>query len=110
MALYHQSTGIPKNLRLPKSIRLSYSLHAQRQAQARGVKNLPSILNILPGDLIEVEAYGVDVVKATYRIDHTLTTDLILAVSLPDGVVKTCWENHYKDQHSTLDTSKYTRL
>jgi hypothetical protein len=110
--LYNVALGLPVlNFKGLGPIRLIYSRHAQQAAlnDRYGHINLPTVLNPMHAELIEVEMSGGAPVKAVFRLPLDDRRDICLVV-LPSGLVKTVWVNLASDAHKTLDASKYVSL
>jgi hypothetical protein len=112
-SLYHVSIGLPATFRAPVGTHaLHYTKHAFAAAQndRYGVPTLPDRLDPRQARIIEVEMDGYRPVKVLYRLPHCDRFDLCMAV-VPGAkfVVKTIWLQDKKDNHKTLDESRYSR-
>lgn len=111
--LYHKEIGFPDGIRMPAGfnpvVRLSYSGHAQAEANDRyGQLKLPSVIDVRKADVVEMGVTGKTVTKIVARMPYDNEKDIVI-VFLPDsGRVKTVWANLKTDKHKTLDRSKYS--
>jgi hypothetical protein len=103
---YHKDIGLPRDYQRPiAGLTLTYSRHATDRSREKGIA-LPATLPAC--EVIEVTLDHATAVKWVIRFALTTDTDLVL-VLLPDGFVKTAWTNDKRDNHRTLDHSKYER-
>lgn len=123
MPLYHKEVGFPSSvnkwLRLSRAYPLSialqyskYSLHRVEVEQERrrdlGQVILPVQLSLNKVDVFEVETdENGSIVKLVMRCVWNELYDIIFAVLLRSGIVKTIYFNRRGDSHVTLDHSKY---
>lgn len=115
MKLYHKQLGFPKSVKLTGGLfRLIWSNHAIRAAQSDKYGEIVKVTHIsfCPTKVFEIEvcAKG-NILKMAYRSHHCEKYD-ICYVLVPSGnqmLVKTVWLNQKKDNHSTLDSSKYCK-
>ena len=122
--LYHNSMGFPAGALLPwlGCLRLSHTRHSAEQCLRpecrRWVKGGVIVmaegenLCIETEDIIEVEVAGGVPVKALVRLQYDDISDVCFALCAPDrGVArcKTLWTLNARDNHKTLDLSKYIK-
>lgn len=113
MALYHFQIGFPKgfNSNVGK-VRAQYTRHAYEAAltDRYGRIVLPRMVDTQDAQCVEVELDGGRVSKLVYRIAYSKNYDLVLVCIPVQGhfLVKTVWLNKRRDQHLTLDASRYS--
>lgn len=111
MALYHVQKGIPESVvkNLPARVsELRYSFHAQQARFNDRYGQLPEVHEIAAdAQIIEVEAYNDQPVKAVYRQSYNEKIDICIVVLLDSKLVKTVWANEKNDTHRTINLSKY---
>ena len=114
MPLYHERTGFPANVRLPKGLfLLQYSPHARKEAVKDGCSAaLPAYLDTRKGRPVEIEIVNGKVEKILYRIKLDNLSELCIVVLVRTSVwrVKTVFVNSVFDNHSTLNCSRYERV
>lgn len=109
--LYHADVFMPE-LNLPKgTFPLTYSNHALRAAKDDRYGMIPLLtgINTEKAKVVEVETEGNKPVKILYRVFGNGDCDTLLAVRLPDWLVKTVWRNKKNDNHASLNTSRYCK-
>lgn len=110
--LYHTDIYLPVGLNdYLGNYRLVYTRHAQLECIKDRYKVIipPKEVTITMSNIIEVEKEGEEVKKILIRVKYDNDFDLMLAI-IPTGIigtVKTVWLNSVKDNHKTLDRSKY---
>lgn len=115
--LYHESTGFPVKINLPKMIKLWYSKHAQRAAitDRYGAIGLQNDWEHSNGRIIEMETDTRGnpvklVIRASYDSFHDICVVISLEAPVHDRlVVKTVWLNLKTDNHATLNENVYKR-
>lgn len=113
--IYHREVGFPESLQVKYGFyKLRYTRHArERQAKKyEGLKVLPSLINILKENVVEVHSNDkVTANKLLVRIHYDRTRDIVLALQPFEDYCKviTFWLNNKKDQHLNLDKTKYTQ-
>lgn len=106
--LYNAAVGLPATAETPQTINgLRFSYHALKQAQARDI-HLPT--QIIDAKVVELEIIDGKVTKVVYRMRYDAKRDIIIVIIPQTKLVKTVYLNHHKDQHKTLDTSKYAQV
>lgn len=106
--LYHKDVFLPAIFKASGFLRLRYSQHALRAAEddRYGKIQLPDVIQQEKLSLIEVEAYGRQVLKRVYRTRLDEQRDIVLVVQ-PDGFVRTVWINLRTDKHGSLCRDRY---
>lgn len=112
---FHKDIGFPPLVdTLDKRLfEFTFSAHALHAClnDKYGKVMPPASIVVHKNQIIEVSIFNGEIQKVVYRTPHNEYFDLIL-VFMPRedkvGFVKTCWLNHKKDDHSTLDKSKYS--
>jgi len=122
--LFHKSLGFPCGATQPwlGIITLQHTRHSLAQClrpECRkwvkgGVISIPDgeALDISPADIIEVEVLNGQPVKALIRLQYDDRSDICFALLSPikgHSICKTLWTLSARDQHRTLDLSKYER-
>ena len=104
---YHADLGIPDDIADPVAgVALTYTLHAHTAAVQDRVR-LPAALPLYT--LVEVEATRDNApLKWVVRCALDTTRDLVLAIT-STYLVKTVWVNDCRDDHATLDRTRYDR-
>lgn len=100
--LYHKNIYMPK-FKIQEPI---VELTPTRHSEQRGL-NLPTVLDLRKVDVVEMEVRDNQIVKMLVRVKYDNYNHLVMAIALPECVIKTAWKNSSDDQHSTLDVSKY---
>src|ERR1044071_9736440 len=112
--LYHKEIGLPADA--PKAFigtwRPKYTRHAQLEAikDRNGIIRPLRTLTVSLSEIIEVEIFQGQPIKAVVRVPYDKTNDIVLAICRPsDGVatVKTQWLNNRNDTHKTLRREAY---
>jgi hypothetical protein len=108
---YHKDLGFPKTLKFPDYvIDLTWSFHAIRKAFKTGIGVTSVLLGVDQKYVVEVETYdNKEINSVVLRMPWNEHHDLCFSIRLfyKTGVVKTIWVNNKKDNHETLDKSKY---
>ena len=112
---YHKDIGLPPVVceLVGRHFDFTFSAHALHAClnDRYGKFVPPSELTVQLGQIVEVALFKGTIQKAVIRIPHDENFDIVV-VFIPEGrgvgFVKTCWLNHKKDDHSTLDKSKYS--
>lgn len=111
---YHRNIFWPKNVieDLPiGTYRVTYSLHALREAILDKYYTIPEISNLTLLEQNFIEAYYEyeDPVKFLYRFTLADGNDLCLIIKIENEeiFVITQWINKTTDKHKTLDKRKY---
>lgn len=95
-----------------KSMPVKYTRHAEDRARQKNIK-IASFLDILPGQVFEIERLSCGAPKLAIRKPYDEKTDVcyVLIADRRKGVwvVVTTWLNSVHDGHATLDISKYAR-
>lgn len=116
--LYHELTGIPVKINLPKVIKLWYSSHAEKASRTDryGVIELSKEWEHKDGRIIEMETdYSGRPIKVVIRAGYDTLHDVCVVLSLQAPVqndrlvVKTVWLNLKTDNHSTLNKKVYKK-
>lgn len=121
MNIYHKDVGFPATLKLAHQIqfKLSYSKHAV----LKGIQimddsivpiklNLPRILYFKKTQIIEIHTNKNQIKKIVVRKKYNSKKDIIFVLEKQSSVnakVITFWFNNPKDNHPTLDKTKYTK-
>lgn len=113
--LFHKDIGFPDNINMPDGfhpvMNLTYSEHAKKAAtdDRYGEMHLPHRVDIRKAETVEIGVVGRTVTKLVLRFSYSRERglDIIMVIKPESGFVKTVWFNETKDQHKTLDRSKY---
>ena len=111
---YHKEIGFPKSLIFPKYlVHLHWTDHACDKMNSFGLAGGKLLkTHIYKKDTIEVEVNdktGI-ITDIVVRLPYSQKYDIAFALSITKtkhAVIKTVWLNNKKDQHKTLDRSKY---
>ncbi len=107
--LYHRDLGLP-NIAIASGYNLRWTSHAKEQASYRNVWPRPArVDNLTNANIVELEILNGKPIKALLRVPYNSYEDMVMALNLTDGAVRTIWLNSKTDQHNTLDYSKYTK-
>lgn len=112
---YHKDIGFPPVVDelVGRHFGFTFSAHALHAClnDRYGKFTPPADLAIRRENIVEVSIFNREIQKVVVRLPHDENFDLVI-VFIPRshdvGFVKTCWLNHKKDNHGTLDKSKYT--
>jgi hypothetical protein len=110
MDLYHFEIGLPAGFIPPsQTVRVSYSRHAAKAAtnDRYGQMDLPDLLPLSQGKVIEVGMENGKVAKILFRFTYDDTLDMCIVLIPGQWFAKTVWFNERTDLHRTLDRSKY---
>lgn len=115
--LYHAEVKWPKRIKnlLPFGVReLRYSGHALSASQddRYGQMELPQQVNMADVYVFEAEEIRRgQLTKVVFRVEYNERLDMVVAAIPERGglFVKTVWFNERRDNHKTLDRSKYQR-
>jgi hypothetical protein len=97
------------------AVDLDYAAHAYAESKADryGVAELPGSIEVIAGDVVEVEVRGERPVKAVIRFPYDDNLDLVLVLIVLSNrrsfFVKTVWFNQASDNHRTLRLAPYSR-
>lgn len=111
MTLYHPKIGFPSSFRRPVgTFRTLPSRHARERAAENGF-NIPTTINLNDFSIVEIEMINGRLVKIVVRGEYDEYDDICMAIMPKGGImfVKTAWLNHWRDNHKTLDRSRYGR-
>jgi hypothetical protein len=115
MVVYHKSIGFPAFVRLPEEVylRLTYSRHAKHKRKALNLTLPHNEIVMFPFDSI-IEMYITKkrrIKKILVRRPYDSKKDIIFVLELKhfDAKVVTFWFNNKRDNHSTLDKTKYAK-
>lgn len=113
MPLYHARIFIPQTVKIPRGkFAMEYTGHAIDQFHDRRVRQLPESVDMSKCRVVEVETNETgEITKMLIRSSHNERCDLVAAVIPVDGkfLVKTVWVNDKRDNHKTLDITRYSR-
>lgn len=109
--LYHKDIRLPKVSFQYVDVVLNYTYHAVEAAESDryGLITLPETVNFGLVELVEMEVVNGKPFKVVVRQHYNQSTDLVLVILLDGYRVKTVWLNSKRDQHQTLDRSKYIK-
>lgn len=111
--LYHKDIGFPEDVKMPTGfspvLKLRYSSHARDEAASDRYGNLelPPVVDLRKGQVVEISVVGNTVVKMVVRFPYDDKKDLVLVIQPADGFVRTVWANEKNDQHKSLNRNKY---
>jgi hypothetical protein len=112
---YHKDIGFPPTVSMlvGRHFDFTFSGHALHAClnDRYGRFTPPPELTVQLEQIVEIALFKGVIHKVVVRIPHDENFDIVV-VFIPEprgvGFVKTCWLNHKKDDHSTLDKSKYS--
>lgn len=115
---FHKDIGFPPLIDsiVGRRFAFTFSAHALHAclSDRYGHFTPPPDLVVQKEQIVEASFFDGEILKVVVRVPHDENFDLVI-VFMPKhrgcgdtGFVKTCWLNHKKDDHSTLDKSKYS--
>lgn len=115
---YHKVLGFPEDLEIPEIfVSLKYTRHANLRIQQRVKGKIKRFrrIKIKLNKIIEVEVGKNDKIKFIVlrtQYDKKIDITLVLQPSFKKSaaLVITAWFNHKKDNHKTLNKSKYKKI
>lgn len=118
MKIYHRDIGFPASLLIPQDIVLNMGLtnHAKERLTRDDYKILvmPTVIKLTCNNIVEMYTEDdINVLKLLIRVPYDYTRDIVLVIQpnfkTSRAKVITFWLNHKKDQHPSLDMTKYAK-
>lgn len=116
--IYHKEIGFPETIRIPENIEyeLKYTRHAlvRKERISKGkICVIPHMARVTKNNLVEMFTDDNKIIKkAVIRTEYNKYQDIVMVLELlPKHKAKviTFWLNAKKDNHYTLNKTKYTQ-
>ncbi len=115
--LFHAKKGLPESIvKMPErriKPRVSYHARCECERDKYDLIILPDVICFSGSDVFEVEIQGGKLVKFCLRLRYDDNYDCVYVIAVNytsaglELVLKTVWKNHKKDEHRSVDLSRY---